>query len=318
MDDRHYAAFKNFVSVEHLQPDEVQALIDRAEYFKRGGAVPKLTSPVYVANLFFENSTRTHNSFGMAERKLGLTELPVDTAHSSMSKGETLYDTLLMLNAIGVNLAVMRHSDNAYYEPLIHTKPYQHLDMGIVNAGDGSGQHPSQCLLDMMTVHEHFGHFKGLKVAIVGDINYSRVAKSNMEMFNKLGAEVYFSGPEYWYDHKFDKYGKFLSIDELVDKVDVLNLLRVQHERHAGDPNEAGFSEESYFKKYGINHDRYNRMKDNAVIIHPGPINHNVELAGDLVESPKSLYVTQVVNGVFMRMAMLESVLRGRHLGGLE
>ncbi len=309
---------KNFVTVKDLDAQNAMKLINRAEYFKAGGAVEKLTQPVYVANLFFENSTRTHNSFGMAERKLGLTELPVDTAHSSMSKGETLYDTLLMLNALGVDLAVMRHSQNGFYEPLIHPQPYQHLDMGIVNAGDGNGQHPSQCMLDMMTIHEHFGHFAGLKVAIVGDIHYSRVARSNMEMLNKLGAKVYFSGPSYWYDHQFDAYGTFLPIDELVGQVDVLNLLRVQHERHAGDPNEKSFDTEQYFAKYGINQQRYDAMKENAIIMHPGPINHGVELAGNLVESPKSAYVTQVQNGVFMRMAMLESVMRGRNLGGLK
>lgn len=318
MNSQQLVEKKHFVTVKDLDAETVMKLINRAEYFKAGGAVEKLDKPVYVANLFFENSTRTHNSFGMAERKLGLTELPVDTAHSSMSKGETLYDTLLMLNALGVEMAVMRHSQNGFYEPLIHPQPYQHLNMGIVNAGDGNGQHPSQCMLDMMTIHEHFGHFEGLKVAIVGDIHYSRVARSNMEMLNKLGAKVYFSGPEYWYDHKFDAYGTFMPIDDLVDQVDVLDLLRVQHERHAGDPNEKDFSKESYFKKYGINQQRYDAMKDDAIIMHPGPINHDVELAGKLVEAPKSAYVTQVKNGVFMRMSMLESVMRGRNLGGLK
>ena len=308
----------HFVSVENLTVDQINDLIDRAEYFKQGGATPTLTQPVYVTNMFFENSTRTHTSFAMAEKKLGLTEIPFDAAHSSMSKGETLYDTCLVMNALGVDLSVIRASENAYYEPLINPAAGQHLNLGIVNAGDGSGQHPSQSLLDMMTIHEHFGHFAGLKVAIVGDITNSRVARSNMEILTRLGAEVYFSGPDYWYDHRFDKYGKYLPVDELVDQVDVLMLLRVQHERHAGDANETSFDAAKYHQQYGINHDRYDRLKDDCLIMHPGPINHDVELAGDLVEAPKSAFFKQMQNGVFMRMAMLEAVVRGRHLGGLQ
>ena len=308
----------HFVSVEKLTVDQIAALIARAEYFKQGGATPAFKQPVYVTNMFFENSTRTHTSFAMAEKKLGLTEIPFDAAHSSMAKGETLYDTCLVMNALGVDLSVIRATQNVYYEPLIHPQDDQHLDLGIVNAGDGSGQHPSQSLLDMMTIHEHFGHFKGLKVAIVGDITNSRVARSNMEILTRLGAEVYFSGPEYWYDHAFDQYGKYRPLDELVGTVDVMMLLRVQHERHAGDANEARFDAANYHREYGINHDRYDRLKDDCIIMHPGPINHDVELAGDLVEAPQSAFFKQMQNGVFMRMAMLEAVVRGRRLGGLE
>ncbi|MDO4903681.1 MAG: aspartate carbamoyltransferase catalytic subunit [Limosilactobacillus sp.] len=308
----------HFVSVENLSTDQITSLIERAEYFKKGGATPELTKPVYVTNMFFENSTRTHTSFAMAEKKLGLTEIPFDSAHSSMSKGETLYDTCLVMNALGVDLTVIRAKENNYYNALINPGEGQHLELGIVNGGDGSGQHPSQCMLDIMTIHEKFGHFDGLKVAIVGDITNSRVARSNMEILTRLGAEVYFSGPEYWYDHEFDKFGKYLPFDELVEEVDVMMLLRVQHERHDGDANEATFDAADYHKKYGINHDVYQRLKKDCIIMHPGPINHDVELAGDLVEAPKSMFFKQMQNGVFMRMAMLEAVLRGRKLGGLE
>ena len=308
----------HFVSVEDLTVDQTLALIERAEEFKAGTPAPQLSDPVYVTNMFFENSTRTHTSFAMAERKLGLEEIPFDASHSSIKKGETLYDTCLTMNALGVNLTVIRASENEYYKALIAPKEDEHLEIGVVNGGDGSGQHPSQCMLDIMTIHEHFGSFKGLKVAIVGDITNSRVAKSNMEILNKLGAEVYFSGPDYWYDHAFDKYGKFLPVDELVDQVDVMMLLRVQHERHAGDANEASFNAADYHAKYGINRARYEAMKDDAIIMHPGPINRGVELASELVEAPKSAFVEQMTNGVYMRMAMLEAVLRGRKLGGLE
>lgn len=318
MKNSNFVTLKSFVSVENLTVAEVGALIERAEYFKNGGARPYLTQPVYVTNMFFENSSRTHTSFEMAERKLGLTVIPFDAAHSSTQKGETLYDTSLIMAALGIDLEVIRHSENEYYEKLIHPNKNQHLDIGVINAGDGSGQHPSQCLLDMMTIHEHFGHFKDLKVAIVGDITNSRVAKSNMELLTRLGAKVYFSGPEYWYDKQYDKYGEYLPIDELVAQMDVMMLLRVQHERHAGDPNEAKFDAKKYHDKYGINQKRYNAMKDDAIIMHPGPINHDVELSGNLVEAPKCRFVRQMENGVFMRMAMIEAVMRGRNLGGLS
>lgn len=318
MESINFVNLKHFVSVENLDKAQVTALIKRAEYFKEGGATPALNKPVYVANMFFEDSSRTHTSFEMAERKLGLTVIPFDSAHSSVNKGETLYDTSLIMDAVGIDIEVIRHSQNEYYCDLIHPKDNQNLDIGIINAGDGSGQHPSQCLLDMMTIHEHFGHFENLKVAIVGDITNSRVARSNMELLTKLGAKVYFSGPEYWYDHSFDKYGEYKELDELLPEMDILMLLRVQHERHSGDPNESKFDAESYHEKYGINQRRYDQLKEDAIIMHPGPINHDVEFAGKLVEAPKSMFYRQMQNGVFMRMAMIEAVLRGRKLGGLR
>lgn len=318
MEKLNLVSLPHLVSVENLSVEEVEALIKRAEYFKNGGARPHLTQPVYTSNMFFEDSSRTHTSFEMAERKLGLTVIPFDPAHSSVNKGETLYDTSLIMDAVGVNIEVIRHPQNEYYQDLISPKKHQHLNIGVINAGDGSGQHPSQCLLDMMTIHEHFNHFKGLKVAIVGDITNSRVAKSNMELLTRLGAEVYFSGPEYWYSSEFDKYGKYEKLDKLIPEMDVMMLLRVQHERHSDDPNEKNFDTKAYHDKYGINHERYQALKPDAIIMHPGPINHDVELSGDLVESDKCMFTRQMQNGVFMRMAMIEAVLRGRKLGGLK
>lgn len=318
MEKLNLVSLPHFVSVENLSVEEVEALINRAEYFKNGGATPRLTQPVYISNMFFEDSSRTHTSFEMAERKLGPTVIPFDPAHSSVNKGETLYDTSLIMDAVGVDIEVIRHPQNEYYQDLITPQKHQHLNIGVINGGDGSGQHPSQCLLDMMTIHEHFEHFKGLKVAIVGDITNSRVAKSNMELLTRLGAEVYFSGPEYWYSSEFDKYGKYEKLDKLISEMDVIMLLRVQHERHSNDPNEKNFDAKKYHDKYGINHKRYQALKPDAVIMHPGPINHDVELSGDLVESDKCMFTRQMQNGVFMRMAMIEAVLRGRKLGGLE
>lgn len=308
---------KNFVTVENLQVTEIKALIERAEYFKRGGSVPKLSNPVYVVNMFFENSSRTSTSFEMAEKKLGLTSIPFDVTRSSINKGETLYDTSLTMESLGIDLEVIRHPENNYYNSLINLEEGQNLDIGIVNAGDGSGQHPSQCLLDMMTIYEQFKDFSGLRVAIVGDLSNSRVARSNMELLKKLGSTIYFAGPKYWYQQEFEQYGQFVNLDDVLEKLDVVMLLRVQHERHDGDKNEQSFNAKDYHIKYGINHERYDRLKKDAVIMHPGPINRGVELADNLVEAPKSLFVKQMHNGVFMRMAMLEAVLRGRKLGGL-
>lgn len=316
MENLNLVSLKNFVDVKNLTSEEIAALINRAEFFKNGGSVQELTKPVYVSNMFFEDSSRTHTSFEMAERKLGLTVIPFDAKHSSVNKGETLYDTSLIMNAVGVDLEVIRHSKNEYYKDLITDQGK--LDIGVINAGDGSGQHPSQCMLDMMTIHENFGKFKDLKIAIVGDITNSRVAKSNMQLLKKLGAEIYFSGPEYWYDAEFDQYGQYKKLDDILPQLDVVMLLRVQHERHQGDEHEAEFNAETYHQKYGINADRYQKLKEDAIIMHPGPINHDVELAGNLVEAPKSMFYRQMQNGVFMRMAMIEAVMRGRKLGGIR
>lgn len=290
-----------FVSVEQLSADDVLHLLQRAQYFKNGGEVPALSRPIFCTNMFFENSTRTHTSFEVAERRLGLTVIPFDPSHSSVNKGGNLYDTELTMASLGIELSVIRHPENAYYNEIIHPKEGQHLQMGLVNAGDGSGQHPSQSMLDMMTIYNEFGHFDGLKIMIVGDLTNSRVARSNMEILNTLGAEVYFSGPEYWYDaEEFSKYGTYVkNIDDEIPELDVLMLLRVQHERHNGTR-------------------RYDMLKDDAIIMHPGPINRGVEWDGDLVEAPKSRYAVQMHNVVFVRMAMIEAVLRGRKLGGLE
>lgn len=304
---------QHFLTIKKLENDQVKGLIERAEYFKAGGAVAEYSQPIYAVNMFFENSTRTHCSFEMAERKLGIQTIPFDPATSSVNKGETLYDTLLSLNSIGVNLAVIRHSKNEYYNDLINLNNTQKLNMGIINAGDGSGQHPSQCLLDMMTIHEQFGHFKGLKVAIIGDLTNSRVARSDMRLLQQLGAEIYFSGPEYWYSSEFEEFGKYGKVDELIDQMDVVILLRVQHERHQ---KEVSFSPTAYHSEYGLTIERYARMKERAIIMHPGPINRGVELASDLVEAPKSRFSMQMKNGVFMRMAMIEAVINGRGLGG--
>lgn len=299
-------SLKHLLTAEALSDQEVMGLIHRAKEFKQGATWTPEKKQYFATNLFFENSTRTHKSFDVAEKKLGIEVIEFEESMSSVKKGETLYDTVLTMSAIGVDVAVIRHGKENYYDELIQSKTIQ---CSIINGGDGSGQHPTQCLLDLMTIYEEFGYFAGLKVAIVGDITHSRVAKSNMQLLNRLGAQIFFSGPEEWYDKQFEVYGHYLPLDELVEEVDVMMLLRVQHERHDGTEI---FSKEDYHNAYGLTIERSKRLKKEAIIMHPAPVNRDVELADSLVESIQSRIIEQMSNGVFMRMAILEAILHGK------
>ncbi|HGA1192709.1 TPA: aspartate carbamoyltransferase catalytic subunit [Streptococcus suis] len=298
-------SLKHLVTMETLSNEEVLGLIQRGIAFKRGEKV-ELDRKYYASNLFFEDSTRTHKSFEMAELRLDMGMIDFDARTSSVNKGETLCDTILTMSALGVDICVIRHSEVDYYKQLIDSPTIQ---TSIVNGGDGSGQHPSQSLLDLMTIYEEFGTFDGLKIAIAGDITHSRVAKSNMQILKRLGAEIFFAGSEEWYAEEFDVYGQHLNIDDIVETVDVLMLLRVQHERHDGD---GGFSKETYNRLHGLTEERYKRLKDTAIVMHPAPVNRDVEIDDSLVEAPKSRIVRQMQNGVFVRMAILEAIVNGK------
>ncbi|WP_239254417.1 aspartate carbamoyltransferase catalytic subunit [Listeria ilorinensis] len=291
---------KHLLSMEDLSTLEIEQLLDRAAYFKQGGKLEG-DKKLYAVNMFFEPSTRTHHSFEMAEKKLGIETISFEPGESSVTKGETLYDTVLTMQALGVDIAVIRHKEEHYYEPL------KALDIHVINGGDGCGQHPSQCLLDLFTIKEEFGTFSGKKVVICGDILHSRVANSNMQVLKRLGADIYFSGPREWFDASCAAYGTYLDIDQVVEVADVLMLLRVQHERHQADG--AVFSKADYHAQYGLTIERAAKMKKDAIIMHPSPVNRDVEIAGCLVESEQSRIVAQMQNGVFMRMAILEAVL---------
>lgn len=297
----------HFVSVEDLTNKEVLTLIKRAAQFKKGTISPQVRESLYAVNLFFENSTRTHKSFEMAEKKLGIEIIDFEPSTSSIKKGESLYDTVLTMSALGTEIAVIRDSKEAFYTELI-TSPS--IKCSIINGGDGTGQHPSQCLLDLMTIYEEYGHFDGLKIAIVGDLKHSRVAKSNMLMLKRLGAEVSFSGPARWMNETFSEYGQYVAIDDLVPVVDVIMLLRVQHERHETHDD---VNVETYLDDYGLNETREKKMKPSAIIMHPAPVNRGVELQSSLVECDRSRIVTQMSNGVFARMAILEAIIAGRN-----
>lgn len=285
-----------------LTVEKINSLLIAADEFSKG-KVLKPTKEIYVSNLFFEDSTRTKTSFDIAERKLGLQVVPFDVTSSSVNKGESLYDTVKTLQSLGVNLLVIRHKQDKFYKEL------KEIDLPIINGGDGTGNHPSQTLLDLMTIHQEFGKFKGLKIGIVGDVKHSRVANSNAVALRKLGAKVYFSGPEKWFDEGAIINGTYLSIDDLIKEVDVLMLLRIQHERH---DEKMKISLTNYHKKFGLTLDREKTMKKNAIIMHPAPINRGVEIHDDLVESPRSRIFQQMKNGVFARMAILKDALESK------
>jgi aspartate carbamoyltransferase catalytic subunit len=287
------------IKLSRLSEESLQNLLSEALDFANGKVV-KAKSDVFVANLFFEDSTRTKVSFEVAEKKLGLHIVNFDEKKSSINKGETLLDTIKTLDAIGVDLVVVRHEKTRYYDEL------KGSSIGLVNAGDGVGHHPSQGLLDLMTIVQEFGDVKGLKVAIVGDIKHSRVANSNAHTLRRLGAKVFFSGPREWFDEGSLMNGTYMDLDALIPEVDVLMMLRIQHERHNEKVN---LKPEDYLKKYGLTKEREARMKPNAIIMHPAPINRGVEIDNDLVECERSRIFKQMKNGVFARMAILKKVL---------
>ncbi|MFT8879120.1 MAG: aspartate carbamoyltransferase catalytic subunit [Oenococcus sp.] len=290
-----------FVNINDLSNQDLLSMIHQALLFKHGDLIPVAEKQV-VANIFFENSTRTASSFQMAEIKLGFPRIVIDPSRSSAAKGESLSDTLKTLKAIGVGIVVIRHSLRGWYEPFYEsagkTLPK------LVNAGDGNGQHPSQSLLDLMTISEHFGRFAGLKIRIIGDIYHSRVARSNAEILKRLGAEVTFSGPRDWCDVSLTQYGQYVDLDDGLGQQDVVMLLRVQHERLSADENST-FTPAAYHVQFGLTQARYDCLKNDAIIMHPAPVNRGVEIDSDLVEAPKSRIFQQMANGVFARMAIL-------------
>ncbi|MCJ7839578.1 aspartate carbamoyltransferase catalytic subunit [Lederbergia sp. NSJ-179] len=291
---------KHLLSMNDVTSLEIMEILHVAEGFSRGDhwAPEKRT---FAANLFFEPSTRTKTSFEMAERKIGLDVIPFEAGYCSTIKGESLYDTIRTLESIGISLAVIRHEQKAYYHEL-----QDKVGLHLVNGGDGCGQHPTQCLLDLLTIKQEFGSFSGLKIAIVGDLQHSRVAKSNLEALTALGAEVVFSGPEEWFLHDEALGKRNFPFDDIIESVDVIMLLRIQHERHV---SLSAITAEEYHQQYGLTVERERRMKQGSIIMHPAPVNRNVEIADQLVECERSRIFKQMENGVYVRMAVLRKLL---------
>ena len=294
---------KDLISTEELTADEILTVFKTAQAFKkilsrRTAKTPALRGKT-VVNLFFENSTRTRVAFEMAATKLSADVMSLDMKTSSTSKGETLRDTVENIRALAADIIVIRHSSpgSAAYIARV-------LDIPVLNAGDGAHEHPTQALLDCYTLHEKFGELQGLKIAILGDILYSRVARSNIWVMKKLGAEVTVVGPATLVPKEFEKLGVTVSHDlksALADK-DAVMLLRIQHERQ----NASAFpSLNEYTKMFGLNKTRLSWLKKNAVIMHPGPINRGVEIDSELADSSQSVILDQVTNGLATRMAAL-------------
>ncbi|MBM7632518.1 aspartate carbamoyltransferase catalytic subunit [Geomicrobium sediminis] len=288
---------RHFTTMEQLEKQDIYELLEEAKRCKKQNGF-KESSEAFIANVFYEPSTRTKLSFEAAEKRLGYTPLNVDCDHSSIQKGESLYDTVRTLQALGAAAVVIRHPENNYYNQL------QDISIPIINGGDGSGQHPSQSLLDMFTIYEEFGTFQGVRVAIIGDVLHSRVAGSNISALQKLGAEVIVAGPSEW-TKRVDQSLNVMTVDEAVANADVVMMLRVQHERHVET-----LDMRNYHEAYGLTVERAETMKETSIIMHPGPFNRDVEIASELVECHKSRIFTQVENGVFCRMAIINAMVR--------
>lgn len=288
---------KGLLTLKTLSNEQIHDIIAYSISLKEGLEVSYAGKK--FSTLFFENSTRTHYSFVTAMMNLGIKVIDVNVNGSSVNKGESLYDTVKTFEALGIDGVVIRHSQDEYFKEL------EGINIPIFNGGDGKTNHPTQSLLDLMTIYEEFGHFEGLKCCIIGDISHSRVAHTNIEVMQRLGMEVYISGPKEYNDNS----APFLSIDEAIATCDVVMLLRVQFERHSQNMS---MTNEEYHARYGLTLERVNQMKENAIIMHPAPVNRGVEIADDVVECSKARIFKQMTNGVYIRMAVISMVLDGK------
>ncbi|MEA4921473.1 MAG: aspartate carbamoyltransferase catalytic subunit [Clostridiaceae bacterium] len=288
---------RSLLKLSDLDTGEITAIIDRAMTFCRGIDIPTFSDKI-ACNLFFEPSTRTQYSFNVAEEKLGMRVVSFNPAASSLNKSESFYDTVKTFDSFGPDVIVIRHSDNEYYRCL-----EGHLNAALLNGGDGTGNHPTQSLLDLMTIKQEFGSLSGLKCVIAGDISHSRVAHTNYEVMRRLGMEVVTSGPSEFLEPGLETE----DFDKAVKTSDIVMMLRVQHERHAHSMN---MSVEEYHRAYGLTEERERTMKQRAIIMHPAPVNRGVELADSLMECERSRIFKQMANGVFIRMAVIERAVK--------
>jgi len=291
----------DLLSIDSLTDDQVATILDRAEHWfaeNRGGRSADLLRGRIVFNLFYENSTRTAMSFATATHRLGAAAVSLSVEHSSVKKGETLEDTAHTLNAMRPDALVIRHRENgapAVIAPI--------MDAPVINAGDGTNEHPTQALLDAATIRHRFGRIEGLRIAICGDIRHSRVARSNARLLPRLGAEVRLAGPPELIPDEIPQ----LSVDDAIDGSDVVMMLRVQRERLERD---LGDAPGEYLQRYGLTAERLAHAAPGAVVMHPGPMNRGVEIDPPLADDPeRSLITLQVGMGVAVRMACLELLM---------
>ncbi len=298
---------RHLLGLEDLSAEEITLILDKAEYFKQKTAQGDRKIPLLVGktcvNLFFENSTRTRNSFSLAARRLGADTLDFSASTSSLSKGETFIDTAKNIEAMGIDLVVVRHHTPGAPQLLA-----QNLNCGVINAGDGPHEHPTQGLLDILTIRQRKGRLDGLTVAMVGDIAHSRTARSNIWGLKKLGAHVIVCGPSTLVSPRWAELGVEFSysLDAILPRVDVLNLLRIQFERQTTRPFP---SVREYAHLYAMDRHRLSKTKPDILILAPGPINRGVEITPDVADCPHSAILEQVSNGVAVRMAVLWLIL---------
>ncbi|HPF62959.1 MAG: aspartate carbamoyltransferase catalytic subunit [Gemmatimonadetes bacterium] len=294
---------KDLVGLESLSAEQITAILDTAEPFKEVSErqikkVPALRGKTIV-NLFFEASTRTRISFEFAEKRLSADTVNVASTGSSVAKGETLVDTARNLEAMRIDMVVIRHGSSGAARFL-----GDRIRSNVVNAGDGKHEHPTQALLDLLTLRDRFGRIDGLKVGIIGDVLHSRVARSNIWGLTRLGAEVAVCGPTTLMPREIERMGVrvFRRVEEAIEWADALNVLRLQLERMT-----AGFipSLREYNRVFGISSERLARAPREILILHPGPMNRGVEIDSDVADGPHSVILPQVTNGVAVRMAVL-------------
>jgi aspartate carbamoyltransferase catalytic subunit len=301
---------RHLLDLESLSADELTCVLDTADRFKVATddcrrKLSVLTGKT-LANLFFENSTRTRNSFSLAARRLGADTVEFSSSGSSTAKGETVIDTAKNIEAMNVDAVVIRHRTPG--SPYLLAK---NLDCAIVNAGDGPHEHPTQGLLDILTIRQRRGSLKGLTVALVGDIAHSRTARSNIWGLKKLGAHVILCGPATLVSRRWEELGVEVAyrLDDILPRCDVLNLLRIQFERQYTRPFP---SVREYALLYAMNRERMRRAKSDILIMAPGPINRGVEITPDVADGPHSVILEQVTNGIAVRMAVLWLTMNAR------
>jgi len=300
---------KDLLGLDELSAGEIVHILEAAESFKEVSTrsikkVPALRGKV-VALMFFEDSTRTRMSFELAASRLSADTVLFTSKGSSVSKGETTLDTIRNVEAMGVDIFVVRHTQAGAPHLLA-----RQVEASIINAGDGPHEHPTQALLDIFTIRQRLGHIEGLKVAIVGDIAHSRVARSNIIGLRKLGAEVVVVGPPTLVPEAIRPMGCEIShsLDDVLAEVDVINMLRIQFERFQSNLFP---SLREYQRLYGLNAERLKRCKKNVLVMHPGPINRGVEITSEVADGPNSCILQQVANGLAVRMAVLYLISRG-------
>ncbi len=294
---------KDLLGIKELSQEEITLILDTAAGFKDVigrdiKKVPALRGKTTV-NLFFEPSTRTRTSFELAAKRLSTDVINFSVPTSSVVKGESLIDTALTVQALGADFIIIRHSSSGVPHLLA-----KNLDASVVNAGDGTNEHPTQALLDAFTIREKKGKIEGLAISITGDIIHSRVAKSNIYCLRKLGARVRLIGPPTLIPRELEKLGIsiFHNMEDGVREADVLMMLRIQTERQG-----KGFfpSTDEYSKNWGLNTERLALAKEDVIVMHPGPMNRGIEISSDIADGPKSVILDQVTNGIAVRMAVM-------------